>query len=168
MKESRIVPVVSVAKHLAQPLVDMSAALQGSQTTILLNASILTNAEKNDAINGLLNCKVQLALGKQRITQGNITGKNLPPEFNLLEKGGIDLSCSLFELRRFGIVVERASEDRFPRKNARQLVPMVRVARVCEIQCASGRRFVMFVWFNPAVIDGKLFKVREDAERKFG
>jgi hypothetical protein len=168
MKEARIIPVISLAKEFAEPLIDMSAALQGSQTTIVLNASILTYAEKNDAINGLLNGKVQLALRKPWITQGNIASKNLSPEFNFFEKRRIDLSCAFFELRRFGIVVEGAPEYSFPRKNVRQLFPMVRVARVCEIQYARGRSFVMFVRLNPAVINGELFKVSEDAERKFG
>ncbi len=96
MKQTGIVFGVGLAELLQHALVHILAILQGHQTSVILNAAILGNAQEDDAINGLLYGVVQFALGQCRIAQGDISRKLFAPLLDLGEKSRIHASRAAF------------------------------------------------------------------------
>ena len=68
----------------------------------------------------------------------------------------------------FGEFVERAFENRLAGKDLRNVIPAIGVFAEAQVKNPGDRGLVLLVRFDPAIIDGELFEIGENAERQLG
>ena len=133
---------------------------------IRLDATVFANAEEDEPVDGALEGKVQLVDGECGIAYRQILGERFAPGFDLLEKFGIDCGGATLAVGD-SILVEGAFEHRLLCEDGGDLVPSGQVLPIGQVENASGAGFIGQVRARPAIVDGELFEIRQDGQRKF-
>jgi hypothetical protein len=63
VEQAGVVAVVGVAEQLLEPVVSAAAVLQGLQAAVGFDAPVFADAQKDDAVYGLLDSEVEIAAG---------------------------------------------------------------------------------------------------------
>ena len=111
MKEAGVVTLVSFAKELPHACIGMLAIQQRLEPSVDFDPPVFADAQENDAIDGALNGKIQIALRKFRIPRGKITRKIGAPLFDLARNASSTCGGAALRFVRFGKFVEGAFED---------------------------------------------------------
>ena len=72
------------------------------------HAPVFADAQKNNAVDGVLNGKVKFALRKLAVAQGNVAGKHLAPAFDFMQKCRVHFGRALLALDRIGRIYQRS------------------------------------------------------------
>ena len=137
MEQAGVVAIVGLAKQLTQPLVHVLAVQVAEQLAVVLDPSVLADAQEDETIDRALDREVQLALGQPRIPQRNVARKDAAPVLDLGQKGAVDFRGPLLHPVRRGELVEGAAEQAVLGKHAEDLVPAGFVVGVLEIDQPS-------------------------------
>jgi len=155
-------------KHLAQPPVDLGAVSESHEQTVLFDAPVFADAEKDNTVDGTLYGEVQFTLCKAGIPEGDISGKYFAPSLNFFEEGSVNFGGSPLYPAGFNIFIKRTFKNRFTREDRGDFIPAFDIFIISKVKGTCPGRLVGLDWFNPAVIDGEFLKIRQDTERQLG
>ena len=127
MEQAGVVALIRRAEQSAQAVVNIDAILQGHQLAIRLNAPVFADAQKDDAVYGLLYGEVEFALGQAGVAQCDVTRQQVAPAFDLCQERAVYLGGAAFAFGAAGVFVERAFEYRILGKYRGDLVPLFRI-----------------------------------------
>ena len=139
MKEAGVVAVVGLFVEIAQTAIDVLAVEERLKLGIGFDATILADAEKDEAVDGALNRKIQLMNGQLGIAERKILRQRLAPGFDLFQEFSIDRGRATLAVGD-GILIERAFKDSLLRKDRSDLVPFGQIVLIGEIENASDSR----------------------------
>ncbi|HEX9756895.1 MAG TPA: hypothetical protein VGB26_03735 [Nitrospiria bacterium] len=115
-----------------------------------------------------MNGEIKVTHGEVGIAQCQITSQGIAPGFNLGQELGINFGSAALSLSRYCKFIKGAFEDGILRKNGGNLTPPRRIFIVGKVKDTAYAWFVVGFGGNPAVVNGKFFKVGQDGERKLG
>ena len=167
VKEAGVVSVVGLFVEIAKPPIDVLAVEERLKLGVGFDATVFANAEEDDPVDGALDGKVQLVDGECGIAHRQVLGERFAPRFDLFQELSIDRGRATLAIGD-GILVEGAFEDCLLGKDGGDLVPFGQVVPIGQVQNASGAGFISRVRACPAIVDGELFEIRQDGQRKFG
>ena len=167
MEQARVVAVVSLVEKIPQTCKSIGSVADAAQTAIFLDAPVLGDAQKDDPVNGTLHRFVQFA-NCEGISKGDVSCQGVTPTLDLFQKGAVYLGGATLRLVGFRILVEGTFENGVLGKERGDLVPFFGILPEGVILDAGFVRLVFLIWFDPAVIDGQLFKIGDDGEGQLG
>ena len=167
VKEAGVVSVVGLFVDIAKPPIDVLAVEERLKLGVGFDATVFANAEEDEPVDGALDGKVQLVDGELGVSHRQVLGERFAPGLDLFQKLSIDRGCPALAIGD-SILVEGAFEHRLLCEDGGDLVPSGQVVPIGQVQNASGAGFIRQVRASPAIVDGKLFEIREDGQREFG
>ena len=168
MEKAGVVLVVREPVKIMEPLVDVLAVKKRLELAVLLNPSVLAHPEKNKAVDGLLDGKVQVSDGELRISEGQVSGKRFPPALDLVQERSVYLRGASFPFSRLGELIEGATHYGFLRKDGSYFLPPGDIIPIGQVEYAPCARLVVVLWLKTAVVDSKLLKIGKDAKGELG
>ncbi|MDP2897975.1 MAG: hypothetical protein Q8Q12_15680 [bacterium] len=133
----------------------------------MLDAPILADAQENDAVYCPLDGKVQFSLAEVRISQGDVSGKALPPDLDFLKERGIHLRRAFLAFRGLRVPVKGTLENLFTRENRGNLVPALWVFGERDVEGAGCRSLIRSLRLDAAVVRGEFLEIGENAQGQF-
>ena len=164
VEQPRVIPVVGMTEEITEPLVDLVAEKQLLQRPIRLDPTILTDPQKDDPVNRPLDSEIQFIAGDRRVPESDVPCENQAPVFDIGEKCLVDTHGSFLIGLRISKSVKRTLQDTLQGEDLRDPSPLLRVLLVGDIAHPGRPRGIPLPDRFCAIIDRKLFKVREDTQ----
>ena len=111
MKEPRVIPIIRRSKGSEESRVDVGFRDGIAKVAVLLDPSILADAEENQPVYRELDRIVYLSLGDLRISQRDIPSQEITPALNLGQESIIYLSRSSFGFVRVNVLIKGACQN---------------------------------------------------------
>ena len=123
VEQTGVIAIIGIAEQLAQARVDVTTVEQSLQLTIELDATVFTDAQEDQAVDGHLDGIIQVTLAEGRVAQGDIMRQQVAPALDLRQEGVIHFSGAMLAGGTLGVLVERAFEHRLTGENRRRSHP---------------------------------------------
>ena len=164
MEYAGVVALVRPTEQLTEPGVDPLPREEVLHLHQPLNPPVLAYPEEDYAVDRRLNGIVEIPGVKLRISQGDISGQDLPPAGDLLQEGGIHLGRASLAPFIPGIFIKRAFEDGVLGEYGRNLIPLLQIIPASQIEYPPFGGHILLVRLHSAVVDRELLEVGEDGQ----
>ncbi|HKV57730.1 MAG TPA: hypothetical protein VJO32_05590, partial [Ktedonobacteraceae bacterium] len=101
------------------------------------------------------------------IAQGQVMGKRVTPGLNLLEKSRIDLGSTPLASGCLRVFIKGAFQNRLTREDGGYFLPALRIVGIGQVQNAGCGCLIISIRLDPAIVNGKFFKISKNAQREF-
>ncbi|MHB1120298.1 MAG: hypothetical protein ACYC11_09590, partial [Bellilinea sp.] len=168
VEEAGVVFSIGLIEEHEQVAVDILAVGGVTQGVFGFDAAVLADAQENDAVDGHLHGKIDVARGQARVAQGDIAGQVGAPALHFGQEIIVDVSGAALAFKGHRVAVEGTLMHRLMRKQVVDFIPFFGIIPVgIKVDPIIGGRIAVGRFFT-AVIDRQLLEVAQKGDRDLG